>query len=129
MDVTDLRPPPSGSLCGFPPFYSNHGLAISPGMKKRIRAGEYDFPNPEWRNVSKEAKELIRDMLKTNPQHRPTIEDVMRHKWIAVSDAGGRPPRLGGGAAVCMQPVSMNLPLTAGIARGIGFMCIEIGDL
>ena len=53
-------------------------------MKKRIRAGEYDFPNPEWRNVSKEAKELIRDMLKTNPQHRPTIEDVMRHKWIAV---------------------------------------------
>ena len=24
-------------LCGFPPFYSNHGLPISPGMKKRIR--------------------------------------------------------------------------------------------
>ncbi|KAL0277489.1 UNVERIFIED_CONTAM: hypothetical protein PYX00_004746 [Menopon gallinae] len=24
-------------LCGFPPFYSNQGLAISPGMKKRIR--------------------------------------------------------------------------------------------
>lgn len=39
-------------LCGFPPFYSHHGLAISPGMKKRIRAGQYDFPNPEWENVS-----------------------------------------------------------------------------
>jgi len=70
-------------LCGFPPFYSNHGLAISPGMKRRIRAGEYDFPNPEWREVSKEAKELIKDMLKTNPQQRPTIEQVMRHQWIA----------------------------------------------
>ncbi|GBP88760.1 MAP kinase-activated protein kinase 2 [Eumeta japonica] len=23
-------------LCGFPPFYSNHGLAISPGMKKPL---------------------------------------------------------------------------------------------
>ena len=33
-------------LCGFPPFYSNHGLAISPGMKKRIRPGQYKFPNP-----------------------------------------------------------------------------------
>ncbi|EGI59630.1 MAP kinase-activated protein kinase 2 [Acromyrmex echinatior] len=37
-------------LCGFPPFYSNHGLAISPGMKKRIRLGQYDFPSPEWSN-------------------------------------------------------------------------------
>lgn len=35
-------------LCGYPPFYSNHGLAISPGMKKRIRAGQYDFPKAEW---------------------------------------------------------------------------------
>ena len=47
-------------LCGFPPFYSNHGLAISPGMKKRIRSGQYEFPNPEWENVSKDAKDLIR---------------------------------------------------------------------
>lgn len=41
-------------LCGYPPFYSNHGLAISPGMKKRIRAGMYDFPESEWRHVSKD---------------------------------------------------------------------------
>lgn len=39
-------------LCGFPPFYSNHGAAISPGMRKRIRQGQYDFPNPEWSRVS-----------------------------------------------------------------------------
>ncbi len=37
-------------LCGFPPFYSNHGLPISPGMKKRIRSGQVRsrktiFPN------------------------------------------------------------------------------------
>ena len=38
-------------LCGFPPFYSNHGLAISPGMKQRIRSGRYEFPNPEWAQV------------------------------------------------------------------------------
>ena len=47
-------------LCGFPPFYSNHGLPISPGMKKRIRSGQYEFPNPEWKNVSNDAKELIK---------------------------------------------------------------------
>ena len=43
-------------LCGFPPFYSNHGAAISPGMRKRIRQGQYDFPNPEWSRVSNQGK-------------------------------------------------------------------------
>ena len=72
-------------LCGFPPFYSNHGLAISPGMKKRIRSGQYEFPKPEWTNVSSDAKELIRGMLKTDPQDRLTIDDIIKNKWIAVS--------------------------------------------
>ena len=49
-----------GRLCGFPPFYSNHGLPISPGMKKRIRSGQYEFPKPEWTNVSVDAKDLIK---------------------------------------------------------------------
>lgn len=70
-------------LCGFPPFYSNHGLAISPGMKKRIRSGQYEFPNPEWENVSKDAKDLIRGMLKTDPHQRLSIDDVIKNKWIA----------------------------------------------
>ncbi|KAK7895540.1 hypothetical protein WMY93_020865 [Mugilogobius chulae] len=41
-------------LCGFPPFYSNTGQAISPGMRQRIRRGEYEFPDPEWDEVSDE---------------------------------------------------------------------------
>lgn len=72
-------------LCGFPPFYSNHGLAISPGMKKRIRLGQFDFPNPEWQNVSDQAKKLIQGMLNVDPTKRLTIDQVMRNQWIAVS--------------------------------------------
>ncbi|XP_037280798.1 MAP kinase-activated protein kinase 2 isoform X1 [Rhipicephalus microplus] len=70
-------------LCGFPPFYSNHGLAISPGMKRRIRAGQYDFPNPEWKNVSQDAKDLIKGLLRTDPTQRLSIEEVLANKWIA----------------------------------------------
>lgn len=44
------------SLCGFPPFYSNTGQAISPGMKRRIRLGQYGFPKPEWSEVSEDGK-------------------------------------------------------------------------
>lgn len=72
-------------LCGFPPFYSNHGLAISPGMKKRITLGQYDFPAPEWSHVSTEARDLIKGMLCTDPAQRLQIAEVMRNKWISVS--------------------------------------------
>ncbi|KAL7837142.1 hypothetical protein SRHO_G00268530 [Serrasalmus rhombeus] len=69
-------------LCGFPPFYSNTGQAISPGMKRRIRMGQYEFPNPEWAEVSEEAKQLINQLLKTDPNERMTITQFMNHPWI-----------------------------------------------
>ncbi|MBN3311841.1 MAPK3 kinase, partial [Atractosteus spatula] len=72
-------------LCGFPPFYSNTGQAISPGMKRRIRMGQYEFPNPEWADVSQEAKQLIHQLLKTDPSERMTISQFMNHPWINQS--------------------------------------------
>ncbi|KAF3856414.1 hypothetical protein F7725_017137 [Dissostichus mawsoni] len=73
------------ALCGFPPFYSNTGQAISPGMKQRIRLGQYEFPNPEWADVSEEAKQLIVQLLKTDPNERMTIGQFMNHPWISQS--------------------------------------------
>ncbi|XP_037108768.1 MAP kinase-activated protein kinase 3 [Syngnathus acus] len=72
-------------LCGFPPFYSNTGQAISPGMKKRIRMGQYEFPNPEWADVSQEGKHLIHQLLKTDPNERMSIGQFMKHPWISQS--------------------------------------------
>lgn len=69
-------------LCGYPPFYSNHGLAISPGMKQRIRLGQYNFPDPEWSKVSDSAKNLIKGMLSIDPIVRMTIDEVMFSPWI-----------------------------------------------
>ena len=71
-------------ICGFPPFYSHHGQPISPGMKRRIRSGQYEFPKPEWTNVSTDCKDLIRGCLKTNPEERLTIDQVISSKWIEV---------------------------------------------
>lgn len=70
-------------LCGFPPFYSNHGLAISPGMKNRIKLGQFTFPNPEWQKVTQDAKELINGMLNIDPSKRLNIDQVMSNRWIA----------------------------------------------
>lgn len=54
-------------------------------MKKRIRTGQYTFPNPEWASVSQDAKDLIKGMLRTDPEERFTIFDIMKNKWIVVS--------------------------------------------
>nr|XP_013811799.1 PREDICTED: MAP kinase-activated protein kinase 2 [Apteryx mantelli mantelli] len=54
-------------------------------MKKRIRMGQYEFPNPEWSEVSEEVKQLIRNLLKTDPTQRMTITEFMNHPWIMQS--------------------------------------------
>ncbi|XP_034552245.1 MAP kinase-activated protein kinase 2-like isoform X1 [Notolabrus celidotus] len=72
-------------LCGYPPFFSNHGLAISPGMKRRIRNGQFKFPDPEWADVSEEAKQLICHLLETEPTQRMSITKFKNHPWINLS--------------------------------------------
>ncbi|KAH1023088.1 MAP kinase-activated protein kinase 2 [Dendroctonus ponderosae] len=79
-------------LCGYPPFYSDHGLAISPGMKKRIRTGQYSFPDLEWQKVSDAAKKLINGMLNVDPVKRLSIDDVIHNSWIAQYTAVPQTP-------------------------------------
>jgi mitogen-activated protein kinase-activated protein kinase 2 len=89
--------------CGYPPFYSTHGRPISPGMKKNIKTGNYDFPGKEWSNVSiagmfyqfsfknsklffsyNIAKMLISGMLEIKPTKRLNIDDIINSQWISV---------------------------------------------
>ena len=53
-------------------------------MKKRIRSGQYEFPKPEWTKVSDECKNLIKMCLKTDPDERPNIDQVIQSPWISV---------------------------------------------
>ena len=69
--------------CGYPPFYSRNGQPISPGMKRKIRAGNFEFPEAEWGKVSDEAKKLIKGMLETEPEKRLTIDDIIKSPWIS----------------------------------------------
>lgn len=69
------------SLCGFPPFYSNTGQAISPGMKQRIRLGQYEFPNPEWADVSEEGPNLNRKYISNS---KKICVIVYQHLWWIV---------------------------------------------
>lgn len=70
---------------GYPPFYSTSGQAMSAGMKKRIRAAQFEFPQQEWRNVSDQAKDLIRNLLQVDPAKRMTIDQLSVHSWVSTN--------------------------------------------
>uniref|UniRef100_A0A0N4U3C3 Protein kinase domain-containing protein n=1 Tax=Dracunculus medinensis TaxID=318479 RepID=A0A0N4U3C3_DRAME len=81
-------------ICGYPPFYGqcwrencgwDQGLSCNDcqeNLFKRIQQGEFDFPEPEWKNVSKEAKDLICHLLVKNVRNRFTADEVLKHPWV-----------------------------------------------
>ena len=63
---------------GTHPFKANNNFDLC----NNILSDQISFNGREWKEVSKSAKELIRGMLNKNKIQRPTLEKVMRHKWI-----------------------------------------------
>ncbi|CAF0994742.1 unnamed protein product [Rotaria sp. Silwood1] len=69
-------------LCGYPPFFSEGGHTTSSGMESKIKAGDYQFPDAEWRNFSPEAKSTIQRMLTVDPAQRITINEILTCSWL-----------------------------------------------
>jgi len=65
-------------LCGFPPFYGEQQKELF----ENIMGGNYDFPDPEWKNISEDAKDFIRKILVVNAAERATAEQCLNHRWI-----------------------------------------------
>ena len=48
-------------LCGYPPFYSETpSKQITKDMKRKIMAGQYEFPKDDWGHISPTAVELVK---------------------------------------------------------------------
>merc|ERR1719156_122905 len=65
-------------LCGYPPFYGETDADVL----TKVRLGNFSFNAADWKNVSEDAKNLIRMLLKMNPRDRYTAEQAMNHVWI-----------------------------------------------
>lgn len=80
------------SLCGFPPFYGDSQKELF----ENIMSGTFDFPDPEWTDVSDEglvhslhynvspAKDFIKKILVVDPEKRYTAEQCLAHPFIKV---------------------------------------------
>jgi len=71
-------------LCGFSPFLSS----TQHGLFDKIVKCEYDFPDPEWTNISESAKDFIRHLLIKDAKDRFTASQCLKHPWLN-GDHGG----------------------------------------
>lgn len=71
-------------LCGFSPFLSS----TQTGLFEKIIKAEYDFPSPEWDNISETAKDFIRHLLVKDPKNRYTAKQCLEHPWLNGKTGG-----------------------------------------
>eukprot|EP00933_Yihiella_yeosuensis_P082330 TRINITY_DN9617_c0_g2_i1.p1 TRINITY_DN9617_c0_g2~~TRINITY_DN9617_c0_g2_i1.p1 ORF type:complete len:508 (+),score=149.82 TRINITY_DN9617_c0_g2_i1:95-1618(+) len=65
-------------LCGYPPFFGETDADVL----AKVRLGNFNFNPADWKNVSDDAKNLIRQLLKMNPRDRYTAEQALNNVWI-----------------------------------------------
>lgn len=44
--------------------------------------GKFDFKGKEWNIISKEAKDLISNLLVHDPKKRFSAKQILQHKWL-----------------------------------------------
>eukprot|EP00045_Choanoeca_perplexa_P010304 m.103686 g.103686 ORF g.103686 m.103686 type:complete len:404 (+) comp15229_c0_seq2:127-1338(+) len=69
--------------CGYPPFRSDQrAVPLSAAMKQRIRTGTFAFHDEYWKDVSEEAKQLVRGLLEVNALQRLNAQQLRQAQWI-----------------------------------------------
>lgn len=65
-------------LGGYPPFYAENERELF----RLTRMGDFEFHEEHWSGTSIGAKDLISELLHTNPNKRATAADVLNHPWM-----------------------------------------------
>jgi calcium-dependent protein kinase len=65
-------------LCGHPPFMGSDEKSI----KSKILHSKLTFPTKDFKNVSSEAKDFIKDLLNYDPNNRPSAEEALNKTWL-----------------------------------------------
>lgn len=65
-------------LCGYSPFRSES----LPELIEECCNGRVIFHERYWKDVSKDAKTFIGELLQPNPEDRPTSGEAFNHRWL-----------------------------------------------
>jgi serine/threonine protein kinase len=67
-------------LVGFNPFHSEDSRQVL----DLVTSATYDFDDPEWKDVSDNAKLLVEQILQRHPRERLTLDGILHHPWMTV---------------------------------------------
>ncbi|KAF2403951.1 Pkinase-domain-containing protein [Trichodelitschia bisporula] len=70
-------------LCGYSPFRSEN----MNDLIEECRNEKVIFHSRYWSDVSEDAKDFIRALLRADPSKRPTSEQALRHRWLSGKTA------------------------------------------
>lgn len=65
-------------LSGTLPFADDYGTPAT----DQIKLADFQFRSSKWKNVSSTAKSLIRELLTIDVKKRPSIDELMQHRWM-----------------------------------------------
>lgn len=65
-------------LVGYPPFADNNQSVLF----QKIRVGEYTFHDDEWKSISEDAIDLIKNLLVVDPLQRWTAKQALDSAWL-----------------------------------------------
>jgi len=68
-------------LCGYRPFNDSNNIRLN----AKIRQGEFEFPEKDWKEVSQEAKQLVKGLITVDPAKRLTAKQALEHAWFKKS--------------------------------------------
>ncbi|KAH8354603.1 serine/threonine-protein kinase GA29083 isoform X2 [Drosophila kikkawai] len=74
-------------LCGFPPFVALDNQQEP--LFDAIISGVYEFPDPYWSDIGDGVRDLIANMLQSDPDVRFTSEDILDHYWTMGNEENG----------------------------------------
>lgn len=70
-------------LCGYPPFYGDSDTQIF----ESVRVGKFDFPSPEWDEISQSAKDFVVELLKKEPHNRYVSSKMINLQTLLFGDS------------------------------------------
>jgi len=76
-------------LCGYTPFFAETHQELF----QKITNIDYDFPSPDWDEVSVNAKDFIKKLLVKNPFERMTAAQCKTHPWFATAVEASNSPK------------------------------------
>jgi len=65
-------------LSAAPPFFGKTDAE----MNRRIKLGQYKFPDKYWANISEQAKDFICRLLAVDPNRRMSAAEALQHDWM-----------------------------------------------